>query len=97
MAVTAVVKRWMKLDYYLYRRRTEAVGLTLARLAAICGVDEKTIKRDLRAFKALGYEAAWYEPEEGSAARRWRYPRGRPPMFTASLPASTRKGRGAGP
>jgi hypothetical protein len=72
-----VLKRWMDLDFELYLG-----NLRLSKFAQKWNVDVKTIRRDLKAFQALGYESRWREDMPGFTYV-WSYPRRvQPPMFT---------------
>jgi predicted DNA-binding transcriptional regulator YafY len=74
-----LLQRWMALDRNLHRH-----GLQLSEFAECWMVDRKTIRRDLAAFRRLGYPAECKAVRPGKVYL-WGYPHGQRPMFTASL------------
>lgn len=76
-----ILRRWMALDRALSEPYSD--GVNLSEFAQLYGVDEKTIQRDITAFKKLGHEA---QPQRYEDSRRyfWKYI-GTLPMFTANL------------
>lgn len=87
-STTDILRRWMALD-----RQLCGPGLRLTEFAAQWGVDPKTVRRDLAAFRRLGYAAAVkaHKPRPGDprgANFIWRYGRNQRPMFTATRPTA---------
>jgi NADH/NAD ratio-sensing transcriptional regulator Rex len=76
---TAVLRRWQALDRHL-----RDGNLLVRYFAEQWGVSEKTIRRDLDAFRQLGQRTMkGYEQE--IAEWWWRYERGVEPLFTSNL------------
>jgi hypothetical protein len=74
-----MLRRWMAIDRDLHRGR-----LLLSEFADIWMVDRKTLRRDLRAFRKLGYPAVLVTHRPGRLYY-WKYPRGQQPMFAKNL------------
>lgn len=92
-----IVKRWMSLDKELLQFDLD-VGLNLTEFAETWGVDQKTIRRDLEAFRELGFESylclfprePWMKQKPG-ACYRWQYrDKVKRPMFSATWVAYRR-------
>jgi len=49
-SVVDVVKRWQKIDRYLFHL---PVGMTIKQLAKVCGVSNDTIRRDIEAMNEV--------------------------------------------
>jgi hypothetical protein len=78
-----ILQRWMKLDARL-NDKSIGGGLNPAKFALACGVDLKTIRRDLAVFKDLGYvpiQQQW----EGDKMYHYQYQIGQRPMFTMNM------------
>src|SRR5436305_633722 len=71
-----VILRWRLLD----RELKDLNGVSLSELASRTGVDVKTIRRDRKALKKLGYEAIQVYIEAQECL--WAYRRGQRPLFT---------------
>jgi hypothetical protein len=82
-----MLRRWMAIDCDLYRGGLlQKGGLRISEFAEAWMVDRKTIRRDLAMFKQLGYPAVCVTCQPG-VDYVWRYPQGKQPMFTESLPS----------
>jgi hypothetical protein len=89
-SVEDVVKRWQKLDQLLVQHDR----YTLSELARMCGVDEDTIRRDLKAFGRLGYKAVAHlrmGPHAYGHECHWFYDWDQRPMFTATVEGKRRR------
>ena len=73
-----LLKRWLKLDAALAKGR-----IRIDTFAKDNGVDERTVQRDLAAFRALGHPTVWQEIELDGGMREWShtYPDGIKPVF----------------
>lgn len=76
-----VLKRWMALDGLLTGRGEHTARLKAGPFAKKWGVSEKTVRRDLLAFKEMGQEIRQCQ-FEGDRAPRWYYPNGVQPLFS---------------
>lgn len=62
-------------------------GLKLRPFAEQWGVNVKTVRRDIEAFRALGQRIELgYGHERGRVLDTWRYRSGVDPLFAANLP-----------
>jgi hypothetical protein len=82
-----ILKRWLALDAHIHYG-----DLSIIQFAKRFKVSEKTIRRDIESFKALGWVAYWEKQEGGEYIWRYSYgpenrtPNGKPlPMFTKNI------------
>jgi hypothetical protein len=73
---TEILRRWRDMDLQL----RSSYGLVIPRFARQWKVSEKTVRRDLAAFKELGLELV-QDVREGEIHPMWHYARGHGPLF----------------
>lgn len=79
-----MLKRWVALDKALTDTQIGG-GLNLTKFAKQWNVDAKTIRRDLKLFRELGYPANLHMYDEmGRDIFRWSYRHGQRSMFTVN-------------
>jgi len=81
MSIAENLRRYRSMDRLLASQS----GLKISVFAKHFGVSEKTIRRDLKAFAELKYEARAKE-HEGEREYIWKYKRGTQPMFRHEKP-----------
>jgi len=75
------VQRWMKLDVLL----DQEWNLTIKRCAERLNVSEKTIRRDIEAFRELGQDIGWEYSPERDGRYYYTYFAGDLPLFSETL------------
>jgi hypothetical protein len=71
---TAILERWMAMDWKLIRGR-DGLGLNIKAFAEEWSVNVSTVKRDLEAFKAMGQTLESYRYPNRRVFRRMKNPR----------------------
>ena len=82
-ATTAILRRWVAMDAALSK-----LGLELRPFAKQWDVSEKTIRRDLEAFRELGQDMTCdcESPSRRHGQYMWFYALGVDPLFTCNMP-----------
>jgi hypothetical protein len=82
-ATTTILRRWMAMD-----RGLSTLGLELGVFAKQFDVSEKTVRRDLEAFRELGKEMMCDcdRPGRRYGQYTWFYASGVDPLFTCNTP-----------
>ena len=83
-----ILERWIEMDYHL----SFGSGLNVPHFAKEWDVDEKTVRRDLKAFEHLGKKVKCRKPLCAKITI-WKYTGVLDPLFVENLPRRQKRRR----